>query len=393
MRINHNISSMTAQGSLFRANRDMSSSIQKLSTGLRINSAADDAAGLGVSENLRTQVRGMSQAMRNTQDAIALLNIADGALNEQTAILQRMRELVIQAKNDTYTQRERDYMGLEFGALMEELDRIAAATTYNGMQLFATPQLSGNTPAMGRSVYSNIDPTSNPTTAHKTVTQSTALGDVSALGDGDNGSGHHFNMMIGGNYSEIDKAAYSEGSRHYSKSSENMLTIAFAQMDTDALFHLNPWNAVSTWGTRGGDLFGDFGWDPGGADMGLNWVFGGNGTINDKLNLIHQIIDGGSDVPEDIRNNLFGGGTGPTGIERVNRMRSLIGAMTNRLEHTLNNLTNQVNNTQSAESIIRDADFATETARFSQRQILTQSATAMLAQANIVPQGVLSLLR
>ena len=129
MRINHNISSMTTRNSLFIVNRDLTKSIQKLSTGLRINSAADDAAGLGISENLRTQVKGMNQALKNTQDAIALLNIADGALNEQAAIMQRMRELVIQAKNDTYTQTERDYMGQEFGQLLSELDRIAATTT------------------------------------------------------------------------------------------------------------------------------------------------------------------------------------------------------------------------------------------------------------------------
>jgi flagellin len=137
MRINHNISSMVTQGSLFKTNRAMGKSLEKLSTGLRINSAADDAAGLGVSENLRTQVRGMGQAMRNTQDAIALLNVADGALNEQAAILQRMRELVIQAKNDTYTQTERNYMGTEFEALYNELDRIAKTTNYNGMRIFA----------------------------------------------------------------------------------------------------------------------------------------------------------------------------------------------------------------------------------------------------------------
>jgi flagellin len=140
MRINHNISSMTAQGSLFRVNRDTAKSLQKLSTGLRINSASDDAAGLGGSENLRTQIRGMQMAFRNTQDAISLLQIADGALNEQADILQRMREIVIQAKNDTYTQNERDYMYQEFSGLMGELDRIAAVTNYNGMQIFAAPE-------------------------------------------------------------------------------------------------------------------------------------------------------------------------------------------------------------------------------------------------------------
>ena len=128
MRINHNIASLGTQSALFRVNRDLGKSMEKLSTGQRINSAADDAAGLGVSENLRTQVRGLGQALRNQQDVIAMLNIADGALQEQASILQRMRELVIQAKNDTYTSTERAYMYDEFAKSMDQLDQIAATT-------------------------------------------------------------------------------------------------------------------------------------------------------------------------------------------------------------------------------------------------------------------------
>ncbi|NLL12464.1 MAG: hypothetical protein GX267_03570, partial [Fibrobacter sp.] len=121
-----------------------------------------------------------------------------------------------------------------------------------------------------------------------------------------------------------------------------------------------------------------------------------NGTLKDKLNLVHQLIDGNlSNVPIGVRAILFGdpSSTSPTGLERVNQMRAKIGAMINRLEHSSNNLVNQIVNTQSAESLIRDTDFAVEAAEFTRNQIITQSSTAMLAQANTSPQMILQLLR
>jgi flagellin len=389
---------MHTQGSLFKVNRSLTKSLEKLSTGIRINKASDDAAGLGVSENLRIQTRGMEQALKNTQDAIALLNIADGALNEQADILQRMRELVVQAQNDTYTQTERDYMGKEFGLLMEELDRIATVTRYNGMQIFAAPESSGNDL---NGIYNSVN--GKPETAHKTQYAS-SLGDVSALGTSDRGSGHHFNMMIGANYTQMDEAAYTSDSRHfYSENASNMITIAFGQMDSNALFHKNPPGAVNTpfeW--DGSGLFGDFSWDPNSVMSG-DWYIdltfqvneGRNATLKDKLNLIHQIIDGNlTNISEGARTMLFSGaGNGPTGLERVNQMRAKIGAMINRLEHSSNNLVNQIAQTQSAESLIRDTDFASEAANLTRNQIISQSSIAMLAQANTSPQMILQLLQ
>lgn len=395
MRINHNISSMHTQGSLFKVNRSMTKSLEKLSTGIRINKSSDDAAGLGVSENLRIQTRGMEQALKNTQDAIALLNIADGALNEQADILQRMRELVVQAQNDTYTQTERDYMGQEFGLLMKELDRIATVTRYNGMQIFATPESSGNASA---GVYANAN--GAPETAHKTQ-QASSLGNVSSLGAGDKGSGHHFNMMIGANYDQADTSSYNSSSKFYSENASNMITIAFGQMDSNALFHINPLTASGDF--DGDGLFGDFTWGSNypafDGDMGdtfIDFAFGGNGTLKSKLNLIHKLIDGDlGNVPDSVTGALFGtlDKSSPTGLERVNQMRAKIGAMINRLEHSSNNLVNQIAQTQSSESLIRDTDFATETANFTKNQIITQSSTAMLAQANTTPQMILRLLQ
>ncbi|MBN1577072.1 MAG: flagellin [Chitinispirillaceae bacterium] len=137
MRINHNISSIIAANSLYAANRDMGKSLEKLSTGLRINRSSDDAAGLAISENLRTQVRGTAQAVRNAMDGTSLLQIAEGAANEISAVLQRMRELAVQSANDTLTSSERAYTHMEFDALRSEINRIAAVTNYNGMDLIS----------------------------------------------------------------------------------------------------------------------------------------------------------------------------------------------------------------------------------------------------------------
>jgi flagellin len=153
---------------------------------------------------------------------------------------------------------------------------------------------------------------------------------------------------------------------------------------------------------NGVGLFGDFSWHPDPvdplfdfADFQINTGAGGNGSVADKLDLILKVIDGGQNVSTSMKTNVFFNPTAasPTGLERINKMRSNIGAMINRLEHSINNLMNQETNTQAAETLIRDADFAAETASYTKSQILSQSSTAMLAQANATPQMVMQLLR
>jgi flagellin len=135
MRINHNINSLITQNALSHANSKMGESLQKLSTGLRINTAADDAAGLSVSEQLRSQIRGLGRAKANAQDGIALLQVAEGAANEISEVLQRMRELSVQAANDTLTSTDRGYLDQEFSSLAAEVDRISNSSQYNGQTL------------------------------------------------------------------------------------------------------------------------------------------------------------------------------------------------------------------------------------------------------------------
>lgn len=286
MRINHNIPSMVSQGSLFRVNRELGRSIEKLSTGLRINRASDDAAGLGVSENLRTQVRGTAQARRNALDGIAAINIAEGAANEVADILQRMRELAIQTANDTLTSTERAYTNQEFDALIDEVDRIAAVTNYNGMEL-----ISSNPGRFG------------------------------------------FGTGTGASVLWVD---------------------ANDQVGADSISVTI--DTLSTTAATNGGL----------SIQGL--------TITTQADAAGAIS------------------TLDAAIGSVNSMRADAGALVNRLEHAINNLVVSNTNQQAAESLIRDVNFADETSRFTRNQIITQSATAMLSQANLVPQSVLQLL-
>jgi flagellin len=271
---------MVTQTALNGSNKALSTSLERLSTGLRINRASDDAAGLSVSEQMRTQITGMNVAKRNASDGIALLNIAEGAANEISNMLQRMRELAVQASNDTLTTTERSYANQEYGALISEIDRVSTVTQYNGQTL-----LDGTSGSFGGT-----------------------SGTSSVLHIGPNGG------------------------------SNNKITLSIS-------------------GTTSGALT----------------VGGSSITTQARSSTAIQSID--------------------VAIGSVNALRSNLGAFVNRLEKAINNLDNQIHNTQSAESSIRDVDFANESSSFTRNQIMVQSATAMLAQANSSPQTVLSLLR
>ena len=284
MRINHNINSMITQNALGSTGKSLGKSLEKLSTGLRINRSSDDAAGLSVSEELRSQVRGLGRARSNAQDGIALLQIAEGAANETSDILQRMRELAVQSANDTLTSTDRSYLDQEFTALTDEIDRIANSAQYNGQEL-----VTGGSSSFG------------------------GTGSATSI------------LHIGAN----DVAG------------TDSLTL---QID--------------------GITAGAIGITGGATNVGVS-------TQASSLAAI---------------------GTIDTAITSVNNMRSDVGAYVNRLEHAINNLSNQEFNTQDAESRIRDVDFATESTQFTKAQILSQSATSMLSQANAVPQGALGLI-
>jgi flagellin len=278
--INHNISAMVTGNALRSVGREMQKSLEKLSTGLRINRAADDAAGLSVSEQLRTQVTGLAMGGRNAQDGVSLVNIAEGALNEVESMMQRMRELSIQASNDTLTSLERGYVQVEFDHLRSEIDRIVSSTQFNSMKL-----LDGSAP----------------------------------------------------------------------------------WGTTGGVIHIGPNNVANT-------------------DIILITVSGVN-TVQLGISTVDNVWVTTQVQASNAIDSL------DTALHSVNTLRASLGAITNRLEHAISNQENQQQNMSAAESTIRDTDFAAETTAFTRNQILTQSSTAMLAQANQLPQSILSLLK
>jgi flagellin len=280
MRINNNLMAMNTHRQLGITNNSTAKAMEKLSSGFRINRAGDDAAGLSISEKMRGQIRGLSQASRNAQDGISMIQTAEGSLNESHAILQRMRELAVQSANDTNVTEDRAALQAETDELINELGRIKDTTQFNKQKL--------------------LDGTA---------------------GDG---SGAVV-LQVGANEGEV--------------------------MDLDF--------AVS------------------GIDLT---------TIVDT-DLLALDISADSTAAQGAITTIDGA------LEDVSAGRSKLGAWQNRLEHTIKNLDNAAENLQAAESRIRDVDMAKEMMEFTKQNILQQAATAMLAQANQAPQGVLQLLR
>ena len=280
LRINQNVAAMNSYRNLSITDGQMAKSLEKLSSGFRINRAGDDAAGLAISEKLRGQVNGLNKASENAQNAISMIQTAEGALNETHSILQRVRELTVQAANDTNTDDDRSAIQKEVTALTAELDRISTTTEYNTKSL-----LSGNA-----------------------------------------GTAQTFNFQVGAN-----------------SGTDQRIQVAIGDMSSSGL------------------ALGSL------TDLGTASISAASFDSNLKS------ID--------------------AAIKTVSEQRADLGAAQNRLEHTVNNLNVASENLAASESRIRDTDMAKEMMAFTRSQILSQAGTAMLAQANQAPQGVLSLLR
>ncbi|GIP00071.1 MULTISPECIES: flagellin [Paenibacillus] len=280
MRINHNISSYNTQRQLSFNNNSSSKSLEKLSSGYRINRAADDAAGLAISEKMRNQVRGLEQASKNSLDGISLIQTAEGALNETHAMLQRMAELYVQGANEVLTTTDAAKIDAEVSQLSAQINDIATQTQFNTKKL-----LDGSVSSIVFQVGAN---------AGETITLDLSVALATSL-----------SVDFGG--------------------ATGLPSLASA------------------------------------ASM--------NVTASSNLSIVQNAIN----LVSDVRSNL--------------------GAVQNRLEHTINNLGTTSENLQAAESRIRDTDMAKEMSEFTKNNILQQAATAMLAQANQQPQGILQLLR
>ncbi|KAA8750745.1 flagellin [Priestia megaterium] len=417
MRINHNITALNTYGKLNSANNAQAKSMEKLSSGLRINSAADDAAGLAISEKMRGQIRGLDQAGKNAQDSISMIQTAEGALGETTNILQRMRELAVQAGNDSNTESDRGEIQKEMNQLTSEVNRIGNTTEFNSQKLLngtgGTVKAGTTTPAAEAKVTgtavslpqdfstTNLEFTVDIGSTSKTVTldknydgttndMDTLASDLgTALGSGvtvANNNGKleitaanttdsiKINAATTGSLSDIGLSAgttaptaatttgaKSEFTSQIGANANQTMTLEFSDMRAAAL------------GIVGTD-------DNFTKDKTVN--DGANGTANENALDVSTAAKAGNAVT--VLQNA---------IDKVSGERSKLGAYQNRLDHTINNLSTSSENLTAAESRIRDVDMAREMMEQTKNSILSQASQAMLGQANQQPQNVLQLLR
>ncbi len=373
--INTNVPSLNAQRNLGKSQNDLARSMQRLSSGLRINSAKDDAAGLAISDRMTAQIRGLNQAARNSNDGISLAQTAEGALQETTNILQRMRELSVQSANDTNTESDRNSLQAEVSQLQAEINRIAETTQFNGKNLLdgtmvgATFQVGANA-GINQTITFDID---------------SAKGD--ALGKVDAGT------VIAGTPASTD---YMAASTDYVAASTD-----YAAASTDYMAASTDYAAASTdytADTDGSTLTGT----PqvgtaqvGTAQVGTAQV--GTAEVGTAATTDYTVA-GASTMIDDVDISFRAGAqTAINSIDyalsQVDNMRGALGAIQNRFESTISNLSNVAENLSAARSRIMDADIAQETSAMTKNNILQQAGVAILAQANQTPQLALQLLQ
>jgi flagellin len=394
MRINNNLMAMNTHRQLGINNGAGAKSIEKLSSGYRINRAGDDAAGLAISEKMRGQIRGLDQASRNSQDTISLIQTAEGALNESHAILQRMRELSVQSANDTNTDSDRTALQNEVKQLVSELDRIGNTTEFNTKKL-----LEGSAKGVSEAVKGTLRVNNN-----SPLTLTTTLADAQAA-TGAKQSGAF--MIIRTNVTDattFTAADYQIIGPNGAASTDLTLTASTAIGVAITITGEASTIAVGGTGVHANMKVGD----------SMTFVFGKAEAASSSLgqSVMGQIGANSGQTAfismGDMRSEALGvkqidistklGAavaieTVQGALEKVSAQRSSLGAMQNRLEHTIKNLDTASENLQASESRIRDVDMAKEMMNFTKNNILTQAAQAMLAQANQAPQGVLQLLR
>jgi flagellin len=380
-------------------------SLEKLSSGLRINRAGDDAAGLAISEKMRGQIRGLDQASRNSQDSISLIQTAEGALNETHSILQRMRELSVQSANDTNTDADRKELQAEVKQLVSELDRIGNTTEFNTKKL-----LDGSAKGVKEAVDGSLSINNNSKISidMKKSAGSPNANAVSAIRTDSNYNGAITIVRVKGT-----TAAYNASDYEVIGKDGKKMNAAFVVSAAKVSFSTQAAGIFSAAaGNANGSIAGDFQGMAVGESITL--VFGEAKAAGTNIgdSVMAQIGANAGQTMfisiDDMRSKAIGVNTidisskwgAATAIETVNNalsqvssQRSALGAIQNRLEHTINNLDTASENLQASESRIRDVDMAKEMTEYTKNNILTQAAQAMLAQANQQPQSVLQLLQ
>lgn len=384
MIIQHNISAMNAHRQLATNNSNVAKSLEKLSSGYRINKAGDDAAGLAISEKMRGQISGLKQATRNAQDGISLVQTAEGALQETHSILQRMRELAVQSANGVYDDGvDRANLDKEVTALKSEIDRISTSTEFNGKKL-----LNG---AMGN--YEGA-------TAVATAGSVTISGGKLAAGDVfqfDTDADGVVTVDTGAGVGDLDGATITADANNPTTTAGTYKFTVQMDKATATAENYEKWNGVqiTVKSTASAVTDGTFTVSGGGS---LTLQIGANGVSDQTVSLSVGDMSttgiGVNDISiasrEDANDAIA---TIDTAINTVSGTRADLGALQNRLDHTINNLGVTKENLTASESRIRDVDMADEMMTYTKNNILTQAAQAMLAQANTLPQGVLQLLQ
>ena len=355
--INTNVSAMYSQNAMKTNARVQSTAMEQLSTGVRVNSAKDDAAGLAIGQNMTSQIRGLNQAVRNLNDGINMIQTAEGAMVEQSNMLQRMRELAVQAMNGTYSDTQRSYLDKEFQALTQQIDRISTDTMWNDQKLLA-----------GGGYL--VDATS--------VAQTLNFGSAQTAGAGGASGWNGVQVASGGTYFSSGVALPAGMVAYASAGAIPPGMSAFAINGT----------AVS-----GGGSY----WVP--ADK-LHAKFtvqaGKDQDQTIAVDIVPMNAKGFAIDGLDI--GTFDSATGTlnkisNALEAINNQRASLGAAINQMAYAADNLTNVSSNATQSRSTIMDTDYALATTQLAKTQIIQQAATAMLAQANQQPQSVMALLK
>jgi flagellin len=366
---------------------------EKLSSGFKINRAGDDAAGLKISEKMRSQIRGLNKASTNAQDGISLIQTAEGALNETHSILQRMNELAVQGANDTNQDVDRDAINQELNALTDEIDRISETTQFNKQYLldgsFTNKKLQVGANA-GQSIGINIQKMDARTLGLKDFEYAQGVSSVAYNTIAFKGVDYTYNTSLSG---AANQAAFSAKAR---AAGEAAFTNEMVGFESNVGFFVSG-AGTTTFPTRDSAI------KYGKTQLGSAYARSANNKWPGLLSAAHVTTTtaGGfgaisslakADVSDYTKANATLAAV-QGAINIVSTQRSSLGALQNRLEHTVANLDNVSENTQSAESRIRDTDMASQMVEYSKNNILAQAGQSMLAQGNQSTQGVLSLLQ
>lgn len=415
MVVQHNLTAMNSNRMLGVTTSAQAKSTEKLSSGYKINRAADDAAGLSISEKMRKQIRGLTQASSNAQDGISAVQTAEGALNEVQDMLQRMNELAVKAANGTNSEDDRNYIQDEVNQLIKEIDRVSTTTKFNETYLLkgddtvkftATPTaglattLTDGSDAAQAEIKITIAADSYKTEGGKSDVTFSLMGknfSVRLEETDDNktlatklAKAMNENKITDSNVGAFTASADDAGNitltaAEKGKVADTTVIKDGAKLTAEGTGVLTLDLHVGADSTSDNQISVDIK-QMSATVLGLKT---GNSTTGDATGNLDTLLVNGKDD----KNARAAIDTIASALQEVSKQRSALGAAQNRLEHTISNLDNVVENTTSAESSIRDTDMATEMVKYSNNNILAQAGQAMLAQANQSNQGVLSLLQ